>query len=441
MAGMSDRRKLRAVDAAWLRMDRPPREMVITSLFTFERPLGFAEVTALVEDRLMRIRRFRERVVPSRLGPPRWEPDPTFDLGDHLRRNALPEPGGDAELLALVEEIAEEPLDHAHPLWRIHAVEGYRGGGAIVTRIHHCIGDGVALIAMLLGLTDEGRGMTVPEVGVAAPRPQGLAGWGRAALVQLGTLGHLLALPADPPSPLRGRVGPRRHLALSPPISIDTIKRIREAHGVTFNDVVVAAIAGALRRYLAGRGFAASDRDLRAMMPMYVRAEDTAGTLGNHFGLVYLDLPLREPDAPGRLAATHRRMQAIKGSPEATVALEVLGAIGAAPQPVEDLAISLFTRKASVMITNVAGPPGRLHLLGHAITSIAVWAPVSGVLGLAISVLSYAGAARIAVEGNAEIVRDPAHLVELIVAELDELVVVAPPPPVPPRPPEEHVRW
>jgi diacylglycerol O-acyltransferase len=422
----ASRRRLAAIDAAWLRMDRPDNPMVITSLLGFEQPLTFAAIEGLVRERLLPIRRFRERVVTSRLGVSSWELDPRFDLADHLDRVALPAPGGDAELAVALAGIAAQPLDPRRPLWRLHVVEGHRGGTALVLRVHHCVGDGVALIAMLLGITDEGRALRPPEVGLVEPPARSLRARVRRAAAKTRELGRLLALPPDPPNPLRGPLGLRKRFALSPPFELARIKQLAGTQGATINDVAVTAIAGALRREL-GRHLPA--RSLRAVLPMYLRGRSRAGELGNHFGLVYLALPLELADPAERLAATHRRMRALKRSPEATVVLELLGALGLAPPLVEELAIALFTAKASVMITNVAGPPAQLHLEGHPVATMAVWAPVSGALAVGISVMSYAGALRLGVVADPGVLPDPARLVDAIGAELDALARITRPAP------------
>ncbi|MCE9575529.1 MAG: WS/DGAT domain-containing protein [Deltaproteobacteria bacterium] len=405
--------RLRAVDAAWLRMDRATNEMVITSVLAFDQPLSLARVRALVRDRLLPIHRFRERIEWSPLGLAAWAEDPHFDLDAHLATTTLPAPGGDAELAHAVGELAARPLDPDRPLWRLHVVDGYGPGTAVVMRLHHCIGDGAALVAMLLGLTDEGRAMHLENVRIDPPPAPPLADRARRVAAQAGTLARLIALPPDRRSPLRGRLGARKQFALSPPIELRAIKVIAAAHGATVNDVLVAAITAAVRAHLVARGDRV--RPLRALMPVDLHV---AGELGNHFGMVYAELPIDVTDPIARLALVHRRMAAIKQSPEATVALEVLGAIGLAPKRVEDLAIALFTQKASLMITNVPGPRSALHLDGARVTEMGVWAPVSGSIGLGVSILSYAGAVRIGIAADARRVPDPAELAAAIAREV-----------------------
>lgn len=411
--------RMSAVDAAWLRMDQPTNAMVITTLLTFDEAPAFSDLEAVVRERLLPLPRFRQKVVEARLGAPRWVDDPGFDLARHLVRRPLHGPDEDRELDEVVAELGSAPLDHDHPLWQVHVVERSRGG-AVVVRVHHCVGDGVALIRLLLGISDQERAMQPQEVGLAPETPRGAVASARALVGQGIALGRMLALPADPPSALRGELGSRKRLVSSRPIPLDEIRAIRARHHVSVNDVLVTALTGAVRRYLEDHG-GLPGRDVRAMVPVYLRGHASDGELGNHFGLVYLDLPVHEPDAPGRLRVARARMDAIKRAPDAVVALEVLGALGLARHELEELGIDLFTRKASVMFTNVAGPPGVVHLAGRSLTSIVVWAPVSGHLGLGFSALSYAGAIRVGVRADARCIADPDELLAGFDAELAEL--------------------
>jgi hypothetical protein len=410
-----------AVDAAWLRMDQPTNAMVITSLLTFDEAPSFAEIEDLVRTRMLRWKRFRQRVAEPRVVPPRWVDDRGFDLRLHLHRIALPAPGGDRELDELIAELGSAALDHARPLWQIHVIERGRGA-ALLVRLHHCLGDGVALIGMLLGVSDQERAMPTQEVGLTPPRPHGVIATAREAARQTATLTRLLMLPPDPPSALRGELGARKVFVSSRPIPLDELKAIAAIHHAHVNDVLVAAITGALRRHLERHGGLPA-RDVRAMVPVYLRGRARPGDLGNNFGLVFLDLPVGRADAAERLAVAHARMDRIKRSPDAIVALEVLGALGLARPAIEDVAVDLFTSKASVMFTNVAGPPGVVHLAGKPVTSMVVWAPVSGHLGLGVSALSYAGMLRVAVKADGRCVPDPSALLVDLDDELDALRV------------------
>jgi diacylglycerol O-acyltransferase / wax synthase len=413
------RERMSAVDAAWLRMDRPTNAMVITALLTFDDAPGFTAIEELVRTRMLPWRRFRQRVVEPPVVPPRWVDDPEFDLRLHLHRAALPAPGGDRELEELIAELASTALDHDRPLWQIHVIERGRGA-AVLVRMHHCVGDGVALIRMLLGVSDQERAMSTQAVGLTPPRPHGWIAIAREAARQTAALTRMLTLWPDPPSALRGELGARKLLVSSRPIPLAAVKAIAASHHAHVNDVLVAAIAGALRRHLLRHG-GVPQRALRAMVPVYLGGQLRAGDLGNHFGLVFLDLPVGSPDAAERLRVAQARMDQLKRSPDAIVALEVLGALGLASPAIEDLAIDLFTSKASILFTNVAGPPDIVHLAGKPVTSMVVWAPVSGHLGLGISALSYAGMLRVGIKADSRCVPDPAALLVDLDAELDAL--------------------
>src|SRR5689334_17397166 len=287
------RQQMSNADAAWLHMDRPTNLMVITSVMWYEEPLDRARVRELLAERLVgRYERFRQRVVESRvpLRTPHWEDDPNFDLDRHIHRRALPAPRGDRELQELVAELMSTQLDHSKPLWDMYLIENYRGGSAIVSRMHHCIADGIALARVMLSLTDED-----PDAGITTvPRPpsrrrgparaiahqaRGAAGAAtRAAggLVQEGAevlvhprseIAHLggeaardaralrkiLLMGSDADSIFKGEMHATRRAAWSRELDLGEIKQIGHAAEATVNDVLVTALTGGLRSYMRGR--------------------------------------------------------------------------------------------------------------------------------------------------------------------------------------------
>lgn len=407
----ASRESLAHVDAAWLRMDTPTNLMQITSLLVFRERLDYSALRKLAEERLLVHPRFRERVVEHRLGVPEWELDPSFDLDRHLHRVSLPRPGDQQALADLLGDLMSTPLDHARPLWQLHLVESYGSGSAVVARLHHCIGDGVALLGVMLGLTEEGEGVSLQQVGLMPSKPARVVDAAKQAASQALTLGRLLLLPPDSKSLLKGELGVQKRAAWSGAVPVVTVKSIASALGAKINDVLVACVAGALRTYMTSRGGYRDELAVRAMVPVFLRNVGGDHELGNHFGLVFLDLPLREPDPLERVRLVKLRMDTIKSAPDAVVSLGVLGAMGVATTEIERIGVDLFTRKASVMITNVPGPPGELHLAGRALEHIMVWAPVSGHIGLGISLLSYNGEVRMGVAADTGRIPDPEALV------------------------------
>src|SRR5690606_40286582 len=147
------RERMSSVDTAWLRMDSPRNLMMIVGVFVFAERLAYEDIARLIEARLLRFRRFRQRVEADAVGC-QWVDDDRFRLERHLKRVRLRGACGDRELQHLTARLAVQPLDPAHPLWQFHLVENYNGTTAMVTRMHHCIADGIALVGVMLSLTD-----------------------------------------------------------------------------------------------------------------------------------------------------------------------------------------------------------------------------------------------------------------------------------------------
>lgn len=161
--------KMSSVDTAWLHMDSTHNLMMIVGVMTFDTPINVARLKTLLEGRLLAYPRFRQYVTDDGMTA-HWVDDEHFDLDAHLKRVRLPGAGGERELQAMVADLASERLDKGKPLWQMHLVENYRGGSALITRIHHCIADGIALIGVLLNMTDEDP--NAPDTPRALPAPK-----------------------------------------------------------------------------------------------------------------------------------------------------------------------------------------------------------------------------------------------------------------------------
>jgi WS/DGAT/MGAT family acyltransferase len=448
-------------DAAWLHMDRPTNLMVVNGLLLFDEPLDRDRMREVVRERLVeRYPRFKRRVVeaPLGLGLPHWEDDPEFDLDLHLHHIALPAPGDTSALQDLVGDLMIVPLDRSRPLWDMYVVDGFGTGTAVVSRMHHCIADGIALARVLLSLTDD-----EPDAGVAPPEPEegghgildtftaparmglhvaeaALVGGREAAsnpataataLVQSAiadtrALGKLLLTGADHDSALRGKPGVARRVAWTDRIALDEVKAIGHATGTTVNDVVLTAVTGALHRYLADRGEVPDQ--IRAMVPFNLRPLDQPlpRELGNRFGLVYLELPVGIEDRAARLAEVHRRMNEIKHTPEGAVSYGILGIIGATPLPAEQRLIDVFSTKATAVMTNVPGPRRPVYFAGSRVTGVLGWVPAAGDIGFGVSIFSYDGGVTVGLQTAAALVPDPATIVDTLGGELLGLAELRP---------------
>lgn len=403
-------------------MDTPENPLVIHVLFLLDGPISVDAVRQLVRERLLTEPRFGRRVVPA-LGLPRWEEDPSFDLARHVRRAELPNDDPDA-LERFTSRRMSEPLGRDRPLWTVDVVERWQGRGAMLVKVHHCIGDGVTLVRLLLRLTEQ-HGSRPRDVGLPrADRSGGLAARVRRGLMHGRTLAKLLLLSQDSPSPFRGPLGSDKRVAWSRPFPVESVAQAAHRQGGTLNDLAMAAVSGAVRRGLEELGALRPDVHLRALSPVFLQGDDDDGP-GNHFGLVYVPLPVHSPEPSGRLQELERTMQEIKRSDEASVAFAVLGAMGLFSRRLERLGVRLFTGKASFLVTNVPGPVEPVRLAGAGVEDMIVWAPVSGVIGTGLTLLSYAGRLRLAVSSNARLRVDPHRLASLFEDELDGLLTQA----------------
>lgn len=400
------------VDAAWFHMDGPANPAIVTGVAITAQPLEFSRVRRDFERRLLRFDRFRQRVVVhgTALTTPMWEDVPDLDLDAHLRHIALQAPGDEAALRNVVEGLASLPLDQRLPLWQAYVIDNVGSGSALVLRYHHCIGDGTAMMAVAARLFDMPHRVMRPRaraVATAARAPTVID----AALRLVGGAGAVLSDLVkwpDPASPFKGEFGSRKSVAWSAPVPIDAIKAIGAPTGAKVNDVLVAAVSGALRSYLRHRGVDPTDTTLRAMVPMDLRPIDRLGELGNEFGLVILDLPVSAATPAERIARTKAGMDALKVSAEAPAMQLLLDIFGRGPKALEDIACSLFGSKASLALTNVIGPREGIRLAGVAVDRLLFCVPHPGQqIGMGASIMSYHGMATLTVIADAKLVPDP----------------------------------
>jgi WS/DGAT/MGAT family acyltransferase len=461
------------VDAAWLKMEDPTNLMMVSGVLTFARPLDMEYLRALIQHRLLQFRRFRQRVVRPALpfAPAYWRDYPDFNLEAHIHRIALPAPGDQTALQELASDLMSTPLDFSKPLWQVHVIDGYGEGSALMVRLHHCIADGIALVGVFLALTDLSDNAPWPE----PPETQGeetaasnarislngsfqaLAQRARTArkfgrhvgrrvlleglesyldhdrprqLVNAGldygyTLSKILLRASDPKTPFKGPLGVAKRAAWSRPLPLSEVKAIRKALGGTVNDVLVASTTGGLRCYLEEKGELVEGANLTAIVPVNLRKAEEISQLGNKFGLVFLSLPVGMESPRERLIEVRRRMDAIKESPEADVAMDVLSVLGMAPQSAQDAFVGIIGARATAVLTNVPGPPIPLYMAGQRIEDVMFWVPQSGRLGMGISILSYAGNVYLGIATDAALVPDPEAIIEHFYEEHGRLLALA----------------
>lgn len=427
-------KRLSIVDNAWLHMEIPTNLMMVGSLVFFDAPLDRDQLLTTLRSRLLNHPRFVQRIEALPIGPPRWVADKMFNLNAHVHSVALPAPGGDAELRTLVGDLMSSPLDMSRPLWDAHLIENYEDGAVMLTRIHHCIADGSALVNVLLGLTATTADGSLHAPHKPPPSSNGGAGFhlpsldpGHAiqGLVELGadayTLARLTALSPDTSTPLRGDLVRAKQVAWTAPFRLDSLRTLRQTSGCTVNDILVTAVTGALRTYI--RQFNAQvPEHIRALVPVDMRPSSSDGTAGNQFGLVFLDMPVGLARRRDRLAAVHERMDAARHSPQPSVTFEVIGALGLVPQAIRRLVVRFFGSKATAVVTNVRGPEQELYLAGRKLRHMTFFVPQSAMLGVGISIMTYAGEIQMGVIADAGLVPDPTAITHDITEELRALI-------------------
>lgn len=468
-------KSMKDADRFWLCMDQPTHLMNIVGLMEFEAPVEFERLRATIEIRLLGVfDRFRQRVIRpmSGLGAYVWSKDQAFDIRAHLHRLALPSPGGKAELNEIISDLATTPLDMNKPPWQVHLIENYGDGCVVLFRIHHCIADGISLIHVLLSLADKSPDAPWPsgqqptegkkplvlkslipfdailtrvrraqkqtrklgqllfeEAAKSITNPMHLIEQARTAggiaSDTAAVIGRLATLPADPRSPFKGPMGVHKSMVWTDPMPLTQIKTVGRAITTsTLNDVLIATVTGAMRRYLRSKKMRINTLDLKVTVPVNIRKPGTELELGNHFSLVFLSLPVYIKDPVLRLREIKRRMDKLKKGPDAYVGYGFLSALGKLPSDVARRMAFLFANKASGVLTNVPGPRHPLYFSGRKIHNLMFWVPRSGQTGLGISILSYDGKVTVGIASDSNRMPDPEKLLEGFEDEFNEMLTL-----------------
>ena len=465
--------RMSKVDTAWLRMDSESNLMMIVGVWSIRPGVTLAALRARIGERLLQYPRFRQRVVEDTMGA-QWVEDDDFDLDRHVVAELLMPMRGesrDAVLKKRVGELAMQPLDPEYPLWQFQLVEDVGdGSSALIARIHHCIADGIALIGVMLSITDGGMSppkrrpklvdedepaeepdwlteaflrpitdMTVKAIALAGAgvaksvetvikQPNlvdsgvDLARMGRQAISDVAAF----ALMADDsPTRLKGKAGTTKVVAWDDGLPLDVVKVVGKALNASINDVLLACVAGAIGSYLAGKGDDPTGQEIRAMVPVNLRPLEQAWQLGNKFGLVPLLLPIGMPNPVERLYAVRSRMQALKGSFQPMLAFGLLSVAGLMIKPVQHAMLNIFAKKTTAVMTNVPGPAKPLHLCGGKVERVLVWVPQSGDVGIGVSILTYAGKVQFGLITDSTLCPDPQAIIDRFAPEFEKLLTVA----------------
>jgi len=471
--------RMSKVDTAWLRMDSPSNLMMIVGVWIIKPGVSYKDVCQRIEERLLKYPRFGQRVEQDATGAT-WIKDQDFKIERHavLEKLGPRSKGGEQQALQdRLGELAVQPLDMKYPLWQFHLVEHYQGGSALMVRIHHCIADGIALIAVTQSLVDGGLAppqravnestheggdgaedwildtlikpltevavkalgaagdraasimemMSEPKKGIEKGVEKGLGGSIELARLayQVVRDGAALALmPDDSPTRLKGIPGTRKRVAWCQPIPLAEVKAVGRALNCSINDVLLSCVAGAIGEYLKSFGDEIAGKEIRAMVPVNLRPIEDAYKLGNRFGLAPVVLPIGMENPVERVYEVRLRMGEMKGSMQPLMAFGLLAVAGLLVKPAQDAMLSLFSRKTTAVMTNVPGPREKLKFCGATLEQSLVWVPQSGTVGLGVSILSYGGGVQFGVISDATLCPDPQKIIDEFEPEFAKLAMV-----------------
>jgi diacylglycerol O-acyltransferase len=456
--------RLSALDASFLAQEGPSSHMHVGAVLVLEGPPPpFTELLDSLRARLHLVPRYRQKLAlpPLETGRPLWVDDPNFNLEYHVRQTALPAPGTDDQLMRLTARIMSQQLDRVRPLWEMWVVEGLAGNRcALVSKTHHALIDGSSgvdlatvmfdvgpvpaepahpdaawkpqpeptpadLVASgVMGLARTGLGLAARAAAVVA-RPQNAVAGAVEAVEGLGEIAWAGLNPA-PPTPLNVEIGPHRRFVAIPNDFRD-FKAVKDAFGTTVNDVVLAVVTAALRDWLLSRGVRTEGVELRALVPVSIRAPHEHGQLGNRIAAMRGPLPVYIDDPIARLRAVKDAMDGLKESKQA-VGAEVMASVqNFAPPTVLAQAsrLNFSTRLFNLLVTNVPGPQFPLYVRGREMQDVFPVAFLPRGHALAVAIMSYNGRMNFGLLADYDALPDVGRIAEGIEAALAELVGLA----------------
>lgn len=460
--------RLSNLDASFLALESRATHMHVGAVAVFgpgdysdDDGVDIDTVRAIIASRLDQIPRYRQRLATVPLeGHPVWVDDDQFHLDYHVRHVALPHPGTPEQLKSLAGLLMSQQLDRSRPLWELNVVEGLEGGGfAIVTKIHHCMIDGMSgidLMAVILDFTPDVN-LVEPKQWNPRPAPNGTElavreisrsissfvaslsdvsqlvtgigdvthDWRRRIKAASASLSSGWLTPTDK-TPLNGDIGPARMFDwLELPLS--EVKTIKDTHGVTVNDTMLAVVAGAVRSYLMEVGGMSEDdlaeTEFRIMAPVSVRRKDEQGTLGNKVAMWLMALPVGEPDPAKRIQQVKKATKNLKDTDQALGASTLVSVSTGAPATLVSLAARLGARARpfNMTVTNVPGPQFPLFMVGSQMLATYPLVPLWQSHGAGIAMFSLNGSIDIGINMARDVIEDQHALARHLQASFDEL--------------------
>jgi diacylglycerol O-acyltransferase len=454
--------RLSSLDASFLYLERPSMHMHVAGLSILaprqDGPLRYEHVQAVVQARLSMAPRLRQRVlrVPFGLARPLWVDDPGFDLDFHLRRSAVPEPGGRLQLERAVGRILSRPLDPSKPLWELYVFEGLEHDRtAVLLKLHHALADGIGSMLIASALfdldveapTDAGEGQpwepsppptsadlireATEDLVLHPLRAMGRAveapslAWSDLTQIVAG-IRHLAGMGTPPRGPFDVDVGPARRFATAE-APFARIRDVKNALGGTVNDVVLAAVAGGLHALLTARGEPTRGRSLRIMIPVSVRSRSEAAEVGNRVAPAFVDVPVGKMAPTTRLKRIRQATRALKESGVALSADSIIGLGAYAPPSLHATAARLVSRARwfNLVVSNIPAPQVPLYLAGARLLRSYPAMPLGENCALSVACTSLGGSMAFGLTADWDALKDLDVLARGIEAAIDDLAAAA----------------
>jgi WS/DGAT/MGAT family acyltransferase len=457
--------RLTGLDASFLHLETPSAHMHVAGVMLFEgSPPDHDELTEAISSRLHLVPRYRQKLafVPLGQGRPRWVDDPHLNLGYHVRKTALPAPGSEDQLRNLAGRVFSQRLDRDKPLWELWVVEGLDGGErfAVLSKTHHALVDGVSGVDIMSVLFDAApdpapaaepakrwlprplpsrsqllaealiERATVPAeivrgVRAALRAPRRIANGAVGALAGVGAMAWA-GVNSAPASPYNVPIGPHRRFTWAR-MSLADVKAIKNELGGTVNDVMLAIVAGALARDARRRGFDVRGRELKAMVPVSVRADEARGALGNQVAAMMAPLPVGIEDPVDRFETISASMQHLKQGGQAVGAKVMTDLSGFAPPNIMSQASRVASRQRffNLVVTNVPGPQFPLYLMGREMIEAFPMVPLLDRQAFGVAIMSYNGRISFGLVGDYDVMSDLDQLARDFRASLRELADAA----------------
>ena len=441
---------LQRIDHIMWDAETPNSPATITGMMVFRKKLNKLKVAEIIEKRLLRYERFRRKVV-IKDGKPMWHLDEQFQLLTHIHHVALPGKGGYTELQEFISDLISQPLNSNKPLWDIHLVDNYNHGSVLVWRLHHAIGDGMALVQVIFSLTgiSAAESLAIPSIETntkshstidelfhlidlgqsafddakyLATHPTKLLENLKKNVMMAKEIGGLLVGKPIDNKLYKGRLGASKKAAWTKPLPLADFKALAVQHGTKINDVMVALVAGAIRKHMLMHKLDTS-KGIRIVMPVSTHKNLSNEKLHNQFAWMMLDLPVNEANFIKRLKFIRDKTIALKPTAESAFVNELVHIVADfIPSKPKLKLLDFLGTRIGASITNVPGAKEPIYFAGSKIEDLVFWLPHTVPLGIGISLHSYNGKVTLGTAADELLIRDPDFIVNEFTKEFQKAV-------------------